>query len=231
MSFIQVIDCTTHRPEELSRLMDDWVSVTQGKRTATHSIVGRDRADPSHVVEIVEFPSYEDAQRNSRLPETDQIYREMVAACETPPQFTDLDVIRDEQLNKSTAQRFFEEIVNERRLDVFDELFDRDYQEHDAVGLPGRGYEEAKATCELHLHAFGPTMTIETQIAEGDLVTTRWHAVGAHRGAFQGIEPTGRPVTTTGHTTFRFDHRGRIVEGWWNWDYVSLLSQIGVVEL
>lgn len=58
-------------------------------------MVGADRADPRHLVEIVEFASYEDAMKNSALPETDRIFREMVALCDEPPTFTDLDVVRD----------------------------------------------------------------------------------------------------------------------------------------
>lgn len=99
MAFVQIIDCRTDRLDELNRLMDDWVARTRGKRTASHALVGTDRSDGRHVVEIVEFPSYEDAMRNSRLPETDRIFREMVALCEAPPTFTDLDVIRDQRLD------------------------------------------------------------------------------------------------------------------------------------
>lgn len=99
MTFVQLIDCRTSRLEEMNRLMDQWVEQTKGKRTATHAVVGKDRADASHVVEIVEFPSYEEAMRNSKLPETDRIFREMVALCDGAPTFTDLDVVRDERLN------------------------------------------------------------------------------------------------------------------------------------
>ncbi|MGP4113171.1 ester cyclase [Streptomyces sp. 4N509B] len=236
MSFVQIIDCTTHRVEELNRLMDDWVVATQGKRTATHTIVGQDRSDPYHVVEIVEFPSYEEAMANSRLPETDLIYQDMVKLCDAPPRFTDLDVVRDDQLNKTAARRFFEELVNERRVDLFEELFHPEYTEHDALPSAAAGqtrtrdHAEARENAERHVRAFGPTMRVESQVAEGDLVTTRWTAVGSHRGAYEGLEPTGRPVNTSGHTTFRFDDSGRIVEGWWNWDQLGLLTQIGVLE-
>ncbi len=98
MKFIQIIDCKTDRYEEMDRLMDQWVEMTKGKRTATHSLIARDRSDGSHVVEIVEFPSYEEAMKNSQLPETDRIFQEMVALCDGMPTFTDLDVVREEQL-------------------------------------------------------------------------------------------------------------------------------------
>ncbi len=98
MTFVQIIDCRTDRLDDLNRLMDAWVEATRGRRTASHALVGTDRSDPRHVVEVVEFPSYEEAMRNSDLPETDRIFREMVALCDAPPTFTDLDVVRDMQL-------------------------------------------------------------------------------------------------------------------------------------
>ena len=98
MTFVQLIECRTDRFDEVNRLMDAWVEQTRGKRTATHAVVGRDRSDASHIVEIVEFPSYEEAMRNSKLPETDRIFREMVALCAEEPTFTDLDVVREERL-------------------------------------------------------------------------------------------------------------------------------------
>ena len=102
MTFVQLIDCKTSRIDEMNRLMDTWVEQTKGKRTATHNVIGKDRHDAGHFIEIVEFPSFEEAMRNSSLPETDRIFREMVALCDEMPTFTDLDVVRDEWLYKAT---------------------------------------------------------------------------------------------------------------------------------
>ncbi|CAM5377345.1 ABM domain-containing protein OS=Kitasatospora aureofaciens OX=1894 GN=GCM10010502_66470 PE=4 SV=1 [Kitasatospora aureofaciens] len=102
MAFVQIIDCRTDRLDDLNQLMDSWVEATNGTRTASHAVVGTDRSDSRHVVEIVEFPSYEEAMRNSRLPQTDRIFREMVALCDAPPTFTDLDVVRDMQLGQGS---------------------------------------------------------------------------------------------------------------------------------
>ena len=98
MSFVQIIDFKTDQPGEMNRLMDEWVERSQGKRTATHSIMGRDREESNHFVEIVEFPSYEEAMRNSSLPETNEMFERMSALCESPPSFTNLEVVREERL-------------------------------------------------------------------------------------------------------------------------------------
>lgn len=230
MTFIQVIDCKTSQVDELNRLMDNWVTATQGKRTATHSIVGRDRADATHVVEIVEFPSYEEAMRNSNLPETDRIFQEMVAACDGMPTFTDLDVVRDEQLNKIAVRAFFEEVINNRNLDAADGLCTADYREHDpSLSSYDLGLAQAKEENAEILTAFEPVVTHEGMIAEGDLVTTRLSVKGRHVAPYQGLEATGREISGTGHATFRFEN-GKIAESWWNLDDLGLLRQLGAIE-
>ena len=45
----------------------------------------------SYVI-VVEFPSYEDAMRNSALPETSEFAGRMMALCDGPPTFRNLDV-------------------------------------------------------------------------------------------------------------------------------------------
>lgn len=98
MTFIQLIEYRTTRPEEVSDLLDRWIAASDGKRTATRTRVGRDRNDPTRYVEVLEFPSYEQAQANSTLSETNAVHEEFVGLCEQPPTFVDLDVLRDEQL-------------------------------------------------------------------------------------------------------------------------------------
>ncbi|UGY93162.1 ester cyclase [Streptomyces gobiensis] len=229
MTFVQMIDCKTSRVDEMNRLMDRWIQATQGKRTATHAIVGRDRSDSTHVVEIVEFPSYAEAMHNSQLPETDRIFQELVALCDELPTFTDLDVVRDEQLNKETARRVFG-LISLGTLDALHELIADDYQKHDPASRTDPiGLEESKDELRGYIEAFHPQFTIEDQVADGDLVTTRWTVHGRHTGEFLGVEPTDNSVTVTGHTTHRFQD-SKIVEAWLNWDQFGLFAQLGILE-
>ncbi|GAA4909398.1 ester cyclase [Streptomyces coeruleoprunus] len=229
MAFVQVIDCRTQRVDELNKLMDNWVEATKGKRTATHSIVGQDRSDSAHVVEIVEFPSYEEAMKNSNLPETDRIYRELVALCEGEPSFTDLDVVRDEQLNKTVVRSFFESI-NKRDLDAVEALCTRGYREHDpSLSSYDLDIQQSKAENGEILRAFQPRLTLDSLTAEGDTVCVRLSYAGKHQAAYQGIEATGRDIKGTGHATFRCEG-GKIAESWWNWDDLGMMRQLGVIE-
>ncbi|MBG0826787.1 hypothetical protein HS041_03225 [Planomonospora sp. ID67723] len=98
MSFVQVIEFDTEREQDVQQLMDEWRESTAGEATATHTTLARDHGRTGHYVAIVQFPSYEEAMRNSRLPETDALSRRMQDLCDGPPRFLDLDVIRDEDL-------------------------------------------------------------------------------------------------------------------------------------
>ncbi|MFB7452289.1 ester cyclase [Streptomyces sp. NPDC056194] len=231
MTFVQIIDCKTSRVDDLNRLMDRWVEQTKGKRTATHSIVGKDRSDSSHVVEIVEFPSYDVAMRNSQLPETDRIFREMVALCDEMPTFTDLDVVRDEQMYKAASRRFFELVSMPGELPPLDEVFAEGYHDHDPNNPTDTvGMDALRRESEMWRSAFDFTFTVEDQIADGDRVSTRWTWNGTHVGDFMGIQPTGMEVSMTGMVAHRFREDGKAVEGWWQYDLLGLMEQLGAVE-
>ena len=98
MPFIQIIEYQTSRIEDLNAALDAWLEQTQGKRIATRGVQTRDRDAANTYVQIVEFPSYEDAMANSSLPETSEFAAELAAVCDGPPTFRNLDVLRDEQM-------------------------------------------------------------------------------------------------------------------------------------
>ncbi|GAA0682089.1 hypothetical protein GCM10010193_39740 [Kitasatospora atroaurantiaca] len=98
MTFIQLIEYDTTQKARVDELMDEWLATTEGKRTASHEMLGQDRDKPSHFVNIVEFPSYERAMANSNLPETQHIAEELASLCDGSPRFVNLDVIREERL-------------------------------------------------------------------------------------------------------------------------------------
>ncbi|MDO0935679.1 ester cyclase [Streptomyces sp. DG2A-72] len=231
MTFVQLIDCKTSRFDEMNRLMDTWVEQTKGKRTATHSVIGKDRSDALHFIEIVEFPSYEEAMRNSQLPETDKIFRDMVALCDEMPTFTDLDVVRDEQLYAATARRFFDALPGKGEAPTFNDVLIEDYHDHDpsnpqdAIGL-----DAIRREVEMWRGGFDFSFTIEDQLAQGDRVCTRWTWNGLHKGEFLGIASTGKRVTMTGTTIHRCTADGKIAEGWWQYDRLGLMEQLGALD-
>lgn len=231
MTFVQLIDCRTSRFDEMNRLMDTWVEQTRGKRTATHAVVAKDRSDSSHFIEIVEFPSYEEAMRNSNLPETGKIFQELVALCEEMPTFTDLDVVRDEQLYARTARQFFEIVGMRGELPPLDGLIAENYHDHDPSNPQDTlGMDAMRREIEAWRSGFDFAFTLDDQIAQGDRVCNRWTWHGTHRGDFMGIPATGKQVTMTGTTVFRCREDGKIVEAWWQYDRLGLMDQLGALD-
>ncbi|ARP71864.1 ester cyclase [Streptomyces pluripotens] len=231
MTFVQLIECRTSRLDEMNRLMDDWVAQTKGRRTATHAVVGKDRSDASHIVEMVEFPSYEEAMRNSKLPETDQIFREMVALCDETPTFTDLDVVRDEQLSEDTVRRFFETIATAGELPPLNDLLEEDVHSLDPVNPQTTiGMDNVRGEFGMWRGAFEFSFTVEDVLAQGDQACARWTWNATHTGDFLGIGATGKRVTMTGMTLFRFGDEGKIAELWWQHDQLGLMQQLGALD-
>lgn len=98
MPFIQIIEVTTKKLDEIEFLMDEWVTKTEGKRNAQRATLTADRDQPDTYVQIVEFPSYEKAMANSELPATSEFAERLTKLCEAPPTFRNLDVRRVDEL-------------------------------------------------------------------------------------------------------------------------------------
>ena len=95
MSFIQVMHLQSSKIDEIRAAADEWERATEGKRTVERSVICRDRDDPNRYSIIVFFDSYEDAMRNSALPETDALSKKTSALSDGPPTFLNLDVIEE----------------------------------------------------------------------------------------------------------------------------------------
>ncbi|MFJ3925726.1 ester cyclase [Streptomyces sp. NPDC090022] len=229
MTFVQIIDYKTRRYDDLSDLMDRYVAQSQGRRTVVHSLIGKDRDDADHYVDVVEFPSYEDAMRNSGLPETDKMFQEMMALCDGMPKFTNLDVVRDEQLNKHLVNRMFEDVIMNGNMAALEECVATNYIDHDASKVESTviGRESLRSDVEGWRGGFDMTFEPMAQIAEGDFVTTVWKWHGKHTGQFMGAAPTGKTYEMSGTTTFRCEN-GEITEGWWHYNIGELQRQMGI---
>jgi steroid delta-isomerase-like uncharacterized protein len=144
----------------------------------------------------------------------------------------------DQQLeaNKELVRRHFEEIFNDHRFEVADEIMADDYIENGAAPFqnraPGRanGPESTRRTAQWLLGAF-PDLQIEIQqvIAEGDLVAARSIMRGTYQSNFMGIPPTGQSFEATRTDVFRVSE-GRLAEHWANRDDLTMMVQIGIAR-
>jgi steroid delta-isomerase-like uncharacterized protein len=132
--------------------------------------------------------------------------------------------------NKRLVRRYMDEVQNQGKLDVLDEIIDPSSQGH----LPGapepiRGPEGEKGLAQMFSSAFSNSrLEVESLIGEGDTVGVRLRYHGTHNGEFQGVPATGKTIDLPGMAMFRIAN-GKIVESWYQPDLMTLLQQLGVM--
>ena len=139
------------------------------------------------------------------------------------------EVNKSTEANKATNRRFYEEVINQKRLAVIDEVAGANYVSHSfPPGLPP-GREGLKAFVSA-FHAAFPDghLSIDQMIAEGETVATRLTFRGTHTGDFMGIPPTGKQVVVPALDMARYAD-GKLVEHWGGPDQMSLMQQLGVI--
>jgi steroid delta-isomerase-like uncharacterized protein len=134
--------------------------------------------------------------------------------------------------NVALIYRWFEEVWNQGRAEAIDEMFAADGIAHGLgeAGMDVEGPAGFKTFFEKLRGAFPEfEVTIEDTIAEADKVVARWTARLTHKGDQLGIPATGKQATVSGMSIVRI-RDGKIVEGWNNWDILSLMQQIGALQ-
>jgi hypothetical protein len=96
VKFVQIIEYKTSRIDEVDRLTDEFLKKTEGKRPNGRAMRTKDRDGSNTYLEIVEFPSYEEAMRNNDQPETQEFAKKMMEVCDGQPIFRNLDVERED---------------------------------------------------------------------------------------------------------------------------------------
>ncbi len=133
--------------------------------------------------------------------------------------------------NKAIARRALKELFSAQGdLDVADEIISPNYVGHDPVSPEDvRGPEGVKEFAMTYRNAFPDVqLSVEDQVAEGDMVVTRWIASGTHQGELMGIAPSGKRVTVSGTSVERIVD-GKIEETWDNYDALGMMQQIGAI--
>jgi predicted ester cyclase len=130
---------------------------------------------------------------------------------------------------RAVARRFRGELWNSGDLAIADEIIAPGCPIHARLPLVtdfARGPEALRQLVLFYRLAFSEIeMHVEQVVAEGDTVVVRWRGKGTHTGDLLGLPPTHRRTVTTGIDMLRVAG-GRIVEGWVNWDTLSLLEQL-----
>jgi steroid delta-isomerase-like uncharacterized protein len=130
------------------------------------------------------------------------------------------------QDNKAIRRRYHD-AWNAGDTDALDGIMTPDVINHSPLPGQPQGVEGFKAAIQMMRTGVPDlSITIDSAVAEGELVSTRWTGTGTQTGALMGIPATGKPVTVVGIDICRISG-DRIVEYWQELDTFSMLQQLG----
>jgi steroid delta-isomerase-like uncharacterized protein len=130
--------------------------------------------------------------------------------------------------NEQLVRRFFEELCNERRAEVADEIIAADYVAHGPQAPPAEGPEGVEARVSVYQDSLEGNWDVQEILSTGDQVVARWMGRGTHTCELMGVPPTGRPIGVEAISIFCVSD-GKIAEEWTVWDALGLLQQVGAV--
>src|ERR1700761_2734003 len=131
--------------------------------------------------------------------------------------------------NEAILHRFIQEVINQGRYEVCDDIVAEDFFELDPLPGQRQGREGLKEVIAMMRSAFPDIYWVtEESIASGDKVVTRFLWTGTHHGNFLGIPATGRPVTVKGVVIDRLV-KGRMSSSRILMDTFRLMTQLGVI--
>jgi predicted ester cyclase len=136
--------------------------------------------------------------------------------------------------DKDTVRRYFEEVLDQRNLDLLDEIVAPDCLIHrPEVQEPIRGRLAFRQALESILHVYSEFhTTIHDIFAEDERVAIRLTHDAVNRGEWTSRlgrhDVSGKPVRWSAITIFRF-REGKIIEEWVCRDELGMLIHLGVV--
>jgi len=126
------------------------------------------------------------------------------------------------EANRDLVERFYREVINERKLGVIGELISDDFVHNGER----RGREGQRQVYEAFLTAFPDLQTeIVEIVAADDLVAVHRRWTGTHSGTFQGLEATGRKVDFQSTAILKI-HDGHIAAYNGVLDMLALMAQL-----
>ena len=127
-------------------------------------------------------------------------------------------------------RRVTDEIWNNRRVDLVDELVAEDFVDHVELPIgPSGGRARYRASVEATLAAFSDYHEeIEFVVADDETAVSYTTLTGTHDGDLFGLPPTGRRVEYHSIGILRFKD-GRVVERWGIGDSMTMMGQLGML--
>ena len=129
-----------------------------------------------------------------------------------------------QERNKAVARRVFEEILNQGRFQVADEIYAPDFANHGLHRNFSLQEDQAAARWEKKTVP-DLTLTVDQILAEGDLVSVVWTARGTNTARIGGFPATGVKIEERGITVWRIVD-GTIRDEWTSFDTFHIGRQV-----
>jgi predicted ester cyclase len=132
--------------------------------------------------------------------------------------------------SRALMWRITDEIWNNGRLELIDELIAEDLVDHvELPGLRGNGRARYRASIEIARAAFPYYRNpLDFVLADGEFAVSYGRSTGTHRGEYMGIPPTGRSFDVPTFGILRFAS-GQAVERWGFSDNLAMMQQLGLM--
>jgi predicted ester cyclase len=132
--------------------------------------------------------------------------------------------------SRALMWRITDEIWNNGRLELIDELIAEDLVDHvELPGLRGNGRARYRASIEMARAAFPDYRNPpDFVLADGEFAVSYGRSTGTHRGEYMGIPPTGRSFDVPTFGILRFAS-GQAVERWGFSDNLAMMQQLGLM--
>lgn len=129
-------------------------------------------------------------------------------------------------VNKEAIRNLYENILNNRKLELLDSLISKDY----STGKGEKGVEGFAKSVIALINAFPDAKWTLTEIvAEGNKVFVQQRMEGTHKEPFQNIAPTNKFVTIEGTGLYEFND-GKIIYSQIQTNRLGFLQQLGVIQ-
>ncbi len=132
--------------------------------------------------------------------------------------------------NRALLVRYFEEVWNQGKLDVLDELLAHDYVNHSSsTPDPRPGPADLKPiVTEMRRGIPDLQYEILDMVVAVDKIAAYVRMTGTHSGTLFGMKPSGGKIDVK-QMQFEWIREGRIVQHWRLTDDLSLLKQMGQI--
>jgi steroid delta-isomerase-like uncharacterized protein len=130
---------------------------------------------------------------------------------------------------KAVARRVFEEIFNQGKFEVADQIYAKDFVNHGVTR--DIGLKEDQEAARGWRSAFPDLKTkVDKLLVDGEFVTVLWSGGGTNSGTGNGLPATGKKLTGRGITIWRISG-GKIREEWSEFDQLRILQQLGLMPV